>query len=438
MQRAARGAVLETVSYVASLSVRFGSNLILTRLLAPDIFGLLAMVQMVLFALHMLADVGLSQAVVAHPRGDDDDFLNVTWSIQVVRGLGLTLVTLAATWPAAAWFKEPRMLWILPLSSATTFVHSFASSRMFTCARHVRVAPVVTMELAAQFVAVVINIVGAFLGYGVLALLMGQFVAACVEVVWSHFLPGTSHRDRWNMDPETRREILRFGRWIFLSSALTVVAMRGDSALLGRLLGTGSLGLYNLAATIADLPESLGLRIVNSVVYPTLSTTYNTAPENFVKVFYRVRLYFDALAHTALGGLAALSVHIIDLLYDDRYQGAGVMLGVFAVRTSMGLITAPWEIAFFARGHTHFGFRRSLITSAAVMIAMPVGYHYFGAAGVIWGTVAARATALLVLWPPAYAEGLLRLHRELLVPLFLALGYGLGRCVAWGLSVLLG
>jgi hypothetical protein len=131
-------------------------------------------------------------------------------------------------------------------------------------------------------------------------------------------------------------------------------------------------------------------------------------------------------------------VHIIDLLYDDRYQGAGVMLGVFAVRTSMGLITAPWEIAFFARGHTHFGFRRSLITSAAVMIAMPVGYHYFGAAGVIWGTVAARATALLVLWPPAYAEGLLRLHRELLVPLFLALGYGLGRCVAWGLSVLLG
>src|SRR5690606_22250858 len=144
--------------------------------------------------------------------------------------------------------------------------------------------------------------------------------------------PGTQHRDRWNMDPEIRREILRFGRWIFLSSALTVVATRGDSAVLGRLLGTGSLGLYNLAATIADLPESLGLRIVNSVVYPTLSTTYNSAPESFSKVFYRLRLYFDALVHTALGGLAALSVHIIDLLYDDRYKGAGVMLGVFAIR----------------------------------------------------------------------------------------------------------
>ena len=211
------------------------------------------------------------------------------------------------------------------------------------------------------------------------------------------------------MDPKIRHEVLRFGRWIFLSSALTVVATRGDSAMLGRMLGPAMLGLYNLATNIADLPETLGFRIVNSVVYPTLSRTYNEAPSTFRQVFYRLRFYFDAATHTALGGLAAMSAFVIDLLYDDRYQGASVILAVFAVRASIGVVVAPWESAFFARGQTHFGFRRALISSIALLIAMPLGFHWFGWQGVVWGTVVARATALLVLWPPAYLEGLAEL-----------------------------
>ena len=87
MQRAAHGAFVETGAYVLGLVVRFGSNVLLTRLLQPEVFGLMAMVQLIHFSLHMLADVGLSQAVTSDARGDDDDFLNTVWSMQVVRGL---------------------------------------------------------------------------------------------------------------------------------------------------------------------------------------------------------------------------------------------------------------------------------------------------------------------------------------------------------------
>ena len=86
---------------------------------------------------------------------------------------------------------------------------------------------------------------------------------------------------------------------------------------------------------------------------------------------------------------------------------------MFAVRASIGIVVAPWESAFFARGQTHFGFRRALISSIALLIAMPLGFQWFGWQGVVWATVVARATALLVLWPPAYLEGLLSFRREL-------------------------
>jgi O-antigen/teichoic acid export membrane protein len=426
MRRAARGAFVETGGYALGLAVRFGSNLVLTRLLQPEVFGLLAMVQLIHFSLHMLADVGLSQAVTSNQRGDDDDFLNTIWSMQVVRGVALTIATLLATWPAAVWFREPRMYWIVPITTIGTFIHGFVSSRVFTCQRHLRLGALLKLEFGTQTLAVAINLIGAYLGYGLISLLIGQLVGTILYTTLSHFLPGTTHRDRWHTDPTIRSEVLRFGRWIFLSSALTVVATRGDSAMLGRILGPAMLGLYNLATNIADLPETLSFRIVNSVLYPTMSRTYNEAPATFRKVFYRLRFYFDAAAHTALGGLAAMSAFVIEVLYDERYRGAGVILAVFAVRASIGTMIAPWETAFFARGITHFGFRRALISSIALLIAMPLGYQWFGWQGVIWGTVVARSTALLVLWPPAYIEGLLSLRRELLPAGFFAAGYLLG------------
>lgn len=435
MRRAARGAFVETAGYIFSLALRFGSNLALTRLLAPDAFGLIAMVSFVQYGLFMLADIGLQQAVVSSAKGEEDDFLNTVWSLQVIRGVVLTLATLAVTYPAALWFKEPRLLWILPIAASTAFIHGFASSRVFVCAKRVQVAALLKLELTTQIAAIIVNVAGAYYGYGVLALLVGQIVSTVLYTILSHFLPGT-HRDRWYQDAELRKEIIGFGRWIFFSSALTIVARGGDSAVLGRLLGTTSMGLYNLANTLSELPASLGNKLLNSVVYPTLSTTYHGAPQDFSKIYYRLRLYFDAVAHTVLGGLAAMAGWIVHFLYPDGYSGAGEMLAVLAFRASASLLGAPWESAYNARGQSHFVFRRSLLIAVSVLVAMPVGFHLFGSSGLLWGTVVAQAAAVLVFWPAAHEDRLLKLHREVLPIAFLAVGFALGTLLEAGLDAL--
>jgi O-antigen/teichoic acid export membrane protein len=436
IQGTARNALIESIGYVLSIVIRLGSNLILTRLLFPDVFGLMSMVQLLLYSLHMLSDVGLNQVVISDPRGDDDDFLSTCWSIQIVRGFTLTAVLLLLTYPVALWFNEPRMLWITPIASIATLIHGFSSSRVFWCRRHVRVLTLSQLEIGTQLIVVSVSILGASLGFGVLALLLGQVASMIVFTIWSHFLPGTSHRDRWHMDPVLRHDILKFGRWIFFSSALTVTATRGDQGLLGRLMGAGNLGLYNVALGLAEMPETLGTRLTSAIAYPTLSRTFQQQPGLFVQAYYRMRLYFDALVHTALGGLSAMAAWLIALMYDDRYAEAGAMLQILAVRTVLSMVAAPCEMALLARGKSEFGFRRNLVMSIAVMIAMPVGYRYLGTQGLLWGTVAARATSLLVLWPAARAEGFLRLHRELLPLPFFLIGLALGELMVWLLPAL--
>jgi O-antigen/teichoic acid export membrane protein len=141
----------------------------------------------------------------------------------------------------------------------------------------------------------------------------------------------------------------------------------------------------------------------------------------------------DPVAHVGLGGLIGLSDWIIQLLYDDRYVNAAPMLRVLAIRTAVHMVVHFCESCFVAQGASEFSFRRNLFVSVMLLIAMPIGSALGGVEGVLWGSVAAKATALFALWPEARRRGFLKLSREVLALPYLGLGYAIG----WALTQVL-
>jgi len=431
-RRLAQGALVEAVGFGTQQLLRFGSNLLLTRLLFPAAFGLMAMLSLVLYGLIMLTDVGLLQAVVRSERGDDPVFLDTAWTIQAMRGALLWGIAAALAWPMAVLFREPVLLQMIPVGSASVFIHGLASTRVFTLRRRIRPLPIVGMELGAQALSVATMIGLSWAGLGVWSLVVGHLVMATALTAGSHLLPGT-HRERFRIEPAARQEIARFGRWIFASSAMTFVAGRSDQLVVGRLLGAAGLGLYNIGLGLAEMPEALAGRVVAGILYPLYARVHNERPRELGAVFYRTRLPFDGLAHTALGGLAGLAPWLIHFLYDQRYAGAIPVLQLLALRTAVGLAATPCETALVAVGRSELGFQRNLAVAVGTLVLMPVGHHLGGVAGLLWGSTLARAAALAVLWPAARRHGILRLRREVLVLAFLAVGYALG----WGLACVL-
>jgi len=426
-------AVFEIIGYVLTIAIRLGSNLILTRLLMPEAFGLMAMLNALQFVLWMLSEVGLSQAVVMSPRGDDQKFLDTVFSLQAIRGVILWLGAAALAYPTSLFFKAPDLVWIVPIGSAATLFHGFASTRVYTLRRRVRPLPILTLELASSTVALIINVTGAMLGFGVKVLVISLVVHGICFAAGSHFLPGASYRNHLRTDPESRAEILHFGRWIFFSSILTAVAARGDQLLLGRLIGAAGLGIYNIALALAEMPEALLGRVIDGAIYPTMARVYNTEPGLFGTIYYRMRLWMDPLAHVGLGLLIGLSDWIIALLYDDRYLTAGPFLRILALRTALQMVVHFCETCFVAQGASQFSFRRNLFVSVMLLIAMPIGSALGGVEGVLWGSVVAKSTALFALWPEARRRGFLRLSREVLAIPYLAAGYAIG----WALTQVL-
>lgn len=421
-----QAAVYEVASFGFGQFLRFVSNLILTRILYPEAFGLMAMLYLILYGIQMLTDVGLSQAAIRSPRGEDPAFLDTTWSIKGVRGLLLWIVASLLAWPVSVLFREPILLLVIPIGGASAFVQGLYSMRLLLLRRQLRPAPIITLDLSAQVLGLLTTIGLALLGAGLWALVAGTLVGATAHTAGSYALPGT-YRERFRIEPEARREIMHFGRWIFASSVVTFAAGRGDQFVLGRLLGAAGLGVYNIAIALAEMPDALISRVIDGVLFPTYARVHNERPGDFVRIYYRTRLALDALAQTALGGLVALGPWIVHLLYDVRYHGAAAILQILALRTSFTVLAAPCETALFSQGHTMYGFRRNAAVTVATFIAMPVGHALGGPIGLIWGAALARAAAIPMLWPAARRLGMLRIHRELLFIVFLAAGYGLGR-----------
>jgi O-antigen/teichoic acid export membrane protein len=106
------------------------------------------------------------------------------------------------------------------------------------------------------------------------------------------------------------------------------------------------------------------------------------------------------------------------------------MVSILCGRTALMALVNPAETCLSALGLPRYTFWRSVARAVAVWVALPLGYHFGGVAGLIWATIASEIPALLVLWPKLRRMGILRFDRELLAVLLFATGLAVGHAVA--------
>lgn len=423
-----QNSVVEVFGYGATQALRLGSNLILTRLLFPEAFGMMAIVSIVLFGVTMLSDVGILQSVIQNPRGDDEDFLNTAWTLQIVRGAGLCVTTWLIAYPASLLYEEPQLFYLLLAAGLQLVIAGFESTSLFTLRRRVASLRLAVVEIGVQLATFVGVVLTAYVWPSVWALLIGATMGGIVRLVWSHLID-VGYRNRFGWDPGVRREITQFGRWIFGSSIATFLSSQSDRLMLGRLLGMSTLGVYSIALFLSEAIGAAVSKIVSGVFYPVLSRISHEEPERLREEYYHSRLRLDVAALPALGMLAMLGDFLIQFLWDARYLEAGWMLRVLCVRVAFACVMLPCEVCLVATGESRFGFARSLVKMITVVVGVPLGFYLGGSEGLVWAVALSEFPAALILWPASASRGLFSASREL----FAGVLFGLGLAVGSGL-----
>ncbi|HKU39350.1 MAG TPA: oligosaccharide flippase family protein, partial [Polyangiales bacterium] len=382
-----RGSAFEMIGYGAGQVIRFGSNLVLSRLLFPEAYGLSALVNIVNQGLIMLSDVGLPTVVVQSPRGDDPRFLNTAFTWQAARSALLFIAAAALAIPMAFMMNEEQLKWLIPVGALSVLFIGIRSTSYFTLRRQLRLGPLLVLELVSQIGAVALMIPWAIWAPSVWTLIGGMLITSVLTAFGSHLIK-VGYRNRFQWDTESAKSMLEFGKWIAGSSMLTFASQQGDRLLLGHFLGAATLGVYSIAVFLSTALGDAITRVTTGVFFPAYSRVFNEDASRLREVFYKTRLASDALILPALGGLAVLGPWVVHLLYDARYADAGWMLRVLSIRVALACMVSPLQFCLFALGHAKYGFYLNLARVVTLAIGVPIGYRISGVAGLVWAVAA--------------------------------------------------
>ncbi|WP_425398147.1 oligosaccharide flippase family protein [Aeoliella sp.] len=385
---ATSGAAWTVAAHAASLLLRLGSNLILTRLLAPEYFGVMALIQVVIEGMAMFSDLGVEASVVQHQFAEDADFLNTAWIIRFIRGLVFFALICLAAYPAAQLYGEPELSWLLPFVGLSAIFAGASSPSLLLMRRRLQVSKLVALELSTQVVSTLVVICLAWWFRSIWALACGSLVQKSLLCVLSHSVAEDRIGLRWCSTHA--RQMLRFGRWIAIGSALTFLLQKGDQAILGVLVPTETLGLFAIASIWARLPVQLLLQLNSRVLFPLYSEFSRRKGIGLRSNVFRVRWRLAVAFIPLCWGLMIGGKYLISVLYDARYVDAGWMLELLAFGAIASVVRASSGGVLLAVGDS-FRFMLLQISSAiALIIGMTIGYQLDGVSGMILGIAVSR------------------------------------------------
>lgn len=348
--------------------LRLLGNIILTRILFPEAFGIMALVTVVMTGLRMMSDIGLRASIIQHSRGGDPIFLDTAWTLQIARGGILWLFCLLLAVPVANFYDVPILAQVLPVAGLVAVFQGFNSTKLATADRELLMGRVTIMLVATRVIGLIVLIVLALALESIWALVIGGLVSPFLIMILSHVaLPGRNNRFR--IERAAIWDLLHFGKYLFLSTLAGFLVLQADRAILGKLVSLEELAFYTIAITLAGLPRLVQQRLFDKVFFPLYTKRPPAESAQNRAALAKARWPVVTASVIAVAILAISGVWIIELLYDQRYQAAGPLLVLMAMASLPSVIFGGYGFMILSAGHSG-RYAVLIVTSAVIRVAI--------------------------------------------------------------------
>lgn len=373
---AARGSAVTLGFQAIRLVVMFGSLVILARLVAPEFFGLMAMVTAIVGVAEIFRDFGLSMAALQARDLSRAQQSNLWW-INFGIGLLLTVVVFFLAHPIAAFYGEPDLVPVVQVVS-TAFVLGGASTQFrVQINRDLRFVALSITDVAPYVMAAIAAIVLAIFTGNIWALVVQQVGTAAfglvISVALARWWPGLPRRADMS-------SLLRFGVSLAITQVVAYATRHVDSIAIGRVWGADILGAYDRAYQLMVLPVNQINTPLSRVAVPVLSRLRDDRKRllAYVRQAQLVALYVTATIFTLL---TALGPQIVLFLLGPEWGAAGTLVSLLAVG---GVFRALVQVCFWiymSQGYAAQQLRYFLVAQPALIGVMLIGLPW-GAEGV--------------------------------------------------------
>jgi O-antigen/teichoic acid export membrane protein len=374
--------------------LQLGTVLVLARLLGPTAFGVYGIALVALHALSRLTNLGFKPALVSIPATDVDPYLDTAWTLRIGRGLVLWVVAVVLAPVVASVFGTPQVAPVMRVLGAGPLLSGLMNPGAVYFSKELAFHRKFGLRVGSRVVETVVALSVAVVEPTIWALVWGLLAYKVATMVLSYSLH--DYRPRPGFDRSLAGELVEYGRWIAVSSALSYLSGEGDDAFVGWFLGGTALGLYSLSYRLSNAPATEVTHTISETVFPAYSKLQDDTES-------LRRGFFDTLQVTALLsvpmaiGIALVAEPFVAAVLGTAWRAMVVPLQLLAAYGLLRSLRSGTVPLFRAVGRP----RLETVTRAATLGPMVVAIYPASAAYGLPGTVGAVLLGALVGTPLA-------------------------------------
>ncbi|TWT83856.1 Lipopolysaccharide biosynthesis protein WzxC [Planctomycetes bacterium CA13] len=346
-------------------------------ILAPDSVGVFGFAAGIMTLVQVCSETGMRSALIQR-KGDVSEYISTVWVGQIFRGIMIALLILSTAPLFAAFYERPELKRILFALAFVPIIQGFENVGLILQERDLRFGRIVIIDFLVSAIDLATTLSIALIYPTPFALVAGQLVRAIFRVLAGFF--AERRRPAFKFDWIKFKSLYAYGFWIFFSTIIGFVLIRGSDFYIGKKLGFTELGVFQVAYTLACVPLVQLMTIVNRVTFPALSRL-QTDKASYANAFGKLFWATNLLVCATVIFFSLTADVITKYLFSDKYSEIAELLPVLAIWGGCRALGGMNSGALNAFGVPKYSVVFQLVMTAVLMILIVPLTNYFGIMG---------------------------------------------------------
>lgn len=389
------GLIWRLLERLGAQGVQFVVSIVLARMLAPELFGTIALINVFISILDVFVDSGLGNSLIQKKHVDDLDFSTVFFFNLFVCWV-LYLGMFVAAPSIARFYNMPDLTAAIRVLSLILIISGIKNVQQAYVSRTMQFKLFFYATLGGTIGAAIFGIWMAYAGYGLWALVTQSLFNMTVDtiILWMT----VRWRPKWLFSFERLRSLFSFGWKLLASSLLDTVYNKIRQLIIGRMYTPANLAFYdkgeNFPAVITNNINSS----INSVLFPALSSAQDDriAVKQMTRRSIRVCSY---IMWPLMMGLSACAEPLVKLILTDKWLPCVPFLRIFCISYAFYPIHTANLNAIKALGYSGV-FLKLEVLKKIVGLSLLVISMWFGVMAIAYSLLLSTIASIIInSWP---------------------------------------
>ena len=372
-QKATKGGLYLVIANILSQFIAIAVNVILARLLLPEDFGLIVLVNTYIGLISVFTNIGLVSSVIFYQNVNNRQISTLFWISLMVALFSFSIVILTSP-IATSFYNEPKLTKVVWVAAINILITPFFNIHYKIMERDLEFKLLSKITILSSTLGAVVGVIFAYLGYGVFALVFQMLGSSLFRLILSICM--IKWKPEFVFDWQGTKEMLIYSLKMKVSRLIFFFERNIDYLIMGKFFNSQTLGYYAFTYNIMYTPVKRVSYIFSDILFPSFSSI----KDDYQKIIQGYFKSIELISLVTFPGMALIAFNaelIIHFIFGAKWSEAIPILEVLCFAGAIQSISQVGGVIFSSTGKPELGIYFAFFRTSMTTISVIIG-SYFG------------------------------------------------------------